>query len=184
MNTVQAIKNKDDVALLLRYIEKNHSQVIYDVVKLGFNLPLRISDLLNLHKDNLSDDLTCVKFTAAKTGKTDTYPLTEAAQEVVRRRLEHSDTFLFMSHSNRSKASQKPVSRQYIGRVLKDASEVVGLTIGTHSFRKTWGYHYYTKTNDLAMVQRVLQHRSSTETLRYIGIEQQDIDQAITSISF
>ncbi|MCG3741981.1 hypothetical protein EXA18_00595 [Vibrio cincinnatiensis] len=184
MNTVQAIKDKNDIALLLRFVEKHYSPVVFDVIKLGFNLPLRISDLLNLHKDNISNDCKYVEFKAAKTGKGDRYPLTEAAQEVIQRRLAVSDTFLFLSDSNRSKASQKPISRQYIGKVLQEVSTHLNLTIGTHSFRKTWGYHYYTQTNNLAMVQRVLQHRSSAETLRYIGIEQQDIDQAITSINF
>ncbi|MGX9416578.1 tyrosine-type recombinase/integrase [Vibrio sp. WJH972] len=188
MNTVQAIKDKNDVVLLLKFIEKNYSSVVYDVVRLGFNIPLRISDLLNLHKDNISECGCYIEFTAKKTNKTDRFPLNESAQNVIQRRLKQmplsSDTFLFIGDSNRSRSSQKPVSRQYISRVLKEAGEVINVEVGTHSFRKTWGYHYYTTNNDLAMVQRVLQHRSSAETLRYIGIEQDDIDEAITSISF
>jgi integrase len=54
----------------------------------------------------------------------------------------------------------------------------VGLeNIGTHSLRKTFGYHVYQKTGgNLGLVQKLLNHSSGADTLRYIGIDREEMD--------
>ena len=47
---------------------------------------------------------------------------------------------------------------------------------GTHSLRKTFGYHLYKQTKDIALLQKVLNHSSQDVTLRYIGVTQEIID--------
>ncbi len=42
--------------------------------------------------------------------------------------------------------------------------------------RKTFGYHHYKKFNDVVLLQKILNHSSSSITLRYIGISQEEID--------
>lgn len=42
-------------------------------------------------------------------------------------------------------------------KILRGAAEYVGLNdIGTHTLRKTFGYHFYKQTKDVAMLQRYL----------------------------
>ncbi len=48
--------------------------------------------------------------------------------------------------------------------------------IGTHTMRKTFGYHHYQKFKDVVMLQKIFNHSSPEITLRYIGIEQEQID--------
>ena len=48
--------------------------------------------------------------------------------------------------------------------------------IGTHTLRKTFGYHAYIKTKNIALIQKLLNHSSPSVTLRYIGITQDDLD--------
>ena len=50
--------------------------------------------------------------------------------------------------------------------------------IGTHTLRKTFGYHFYKRNKDVAMLQKLFNHSSPSITLRYIGIEQDEIDEA------
>ncbi|WP_419865699.1 tyrosine-type recombinase/integrase [Bacillus dakarensis] len=51
--------------------------------------------------------------------------------------------------------------------------------IGTHSLRKTFGYFAYQQGIDLAMIQKLLNHSSQAETLRYIGITQEQMDEVV-----
>lgn len=64
--------------------------------------------------------------------------------------------------------------------ILKDACKAVGLEekIGTHTLRKTFSYHHYKKFKDIALLQKIFNHSSSSITQRYIGIEQDEIDQS------
>ncbi|PNH81355.1 tyrosine-type recombinase/integrase [Vibrio diazotrophicus] len=183
METVQAIKDKVVVKKVISFAEKNYSDVVADVIKVGFNLPLRISDILSLKSDDVDLHQNTIKFKASKTGKSDTFEMTDTLKKLLTNRLEvakgKGHTHLFTSDSNRSGGVDKPISRQQIAKVLQEVSRVVGVHIGTHSFRKTWGYNYYSLTGNIAMVQRILQHRSNAETLRYIGIEQEDINNAL-----
>jgi integrase len=61
---------------------------------------------------------------------------------------------------------------------LSAAGEAVGLErVGTHSLRKTFGYHVYKRTGgNLGLVQKLLNHSSSADTLRYIGIDREQMD--------
>ncbi|MCQ9844315.1 site-specific integrase, partial [Staphylococcus aureus] len=59
----------------------------------------------------------------------------------------------------------------------------IGLSeIGTHSMRKTFGYHYYKQTKDVALLMAVFNHSSQYITLRYIGINQDVMNESITQI--
>ncbi|GKS12930.1 hypothetical protein YDYSY3_39300 [Paenibacillus chitinolyticus] len=51
--------------------------------------------------------------------------------------------------------------------------------IGTHTLRKTFGYHFYKRYKDVALLQQIFNHSAPSITLRYIGINQDIMDQAI-----
>ena len=42
--------------------------------------------------------------------------------------------------------------------------------------RKTFGYHHYKQFKDVVILQKIFNHSSPQITLRYIGIEQDQID--------
>jgi len=52
-------------------------------------------------------------------------------------------------------------------------------SIGTHTLRKTFGYHFYQKYKDIALLQELFNHSAPSVTLRYIGINQDMIDDAM-----
>lgn len=56
--------------------------------------------------------------------------------------------------------------------------------IGTHSLRKTWGYNVYRRTKDIAPIMKVLNHSSASQTLKYIGIDQEEIDSIYDKFNF
>ncbi|CAF1747999.1 Tyrosine recombinase XerD [Bacillus subtilis] len=51
--------------------------------------------------------------------------------------------------------------------------------IGTHTLRKTFGYHFYKQTKDVAMLQEIFNHSDQRTTLRYIRINQDAMNNAM-----
>ena len=116
----------------------------------------------------------------SKTGKIAKIQLNHKALSIVDSiRSQHPDSiYLFQSRrsSNITNRVPKAISRQAISSAFKEIGNTIGVNLGTHSMRKTRGYHMYKKTNDIARVMKMLRHSSEGVTLRYIGITQDDID--------
>ena len=73
------------------------------------------------------------------------------------------------------------LDRSQVYRVLNEACKAVGVTeihIGTHTMRKTFGYHHYHKFKDVALLQEIFNHSSPQITLKYIGINQDEINRS------
>ena len=51
--------------------------------------------------------------------------------------------------------------------------------IGTHSFRKTFGYHFYKDNKDVVTLMKLFNHHDPSITLRYIGIERDEMSKAV-----
>lgn len=62
---------------------------------------------------------------------------------------------------------------------LKEAQEAceLGFEIGSHSLRKTFGYHAYSNGRgvDIHTLQKLFNHSSAEVTLAYIGITKEDV---------
>lgn len=86
----------------------------------------------------------------------------------------NDDDYLFPSLRN----PKKPLDRHQAYRIINQAARACGVTerIGTHTLRKTYGYHFYKRYGDVAMLQEIFNHSSPSITLRYIGIHQDEID--------
>ncbi len=71
----------------------------------------------------------------------------------------------------------KRLERVSAYRILNAACKKANLeeNIGTHTLRKTFGYHFYRKYKDVVMLQKIFNHSSPEITLLYIGLEQEVI---------
>ncbi|XKK36748.1 tyrosine-type recombinase/integrase [Bacillus sp. A17A.1] len=66
-------------------------------------------------------------------------------------------------------------------KILSGAAAEFGLDeIGTHTLRKTYGYHMYMQTKNIALLMEIFNHSSEKVTLRYIGVNQDAMDKAMT----
>ena len=55
--------------------------------------------------------------------------------------------------------------------------------VACHSLRKTWGYHACRSGKiPLAVIIRIYNHSSIAVTFRYLGVDQDDIDQALLGL--
>lgn len=173
MNEVQPIKNKTDIELMKKALS-GRNLLLFIV---GINTSLRISDILTLKREDfIGNHLSLYEI---KTKKYKKIRINEALKKAIAE-LAPPSGFLFTSQKG-----NKPISRVQAWRILNNASKRVGLTIsfGTHTLRKTFAYHAYENGTDLALLMRVLNHSSQKETLRYIGIEQESIDDVYINVN-
>ena len=170
-NAVQPIKSAKDIDKIKS--ELAGRDLLLFVI--GINSSLRISDLLALKVGDISGDY--IEISEGKTGKTKRVKINRAIREACSQ-LIPSDAldsdWLFPSRKG-----DAPISRVQAWRILNAAASRAGLDhirIGTHSLRKTSAYHAYKAGVELPLLMRVLNHSSQAETLRYIGIESDQVD--------
>jgi integrase len=180
MNEVDAVKNRDTIKLISYLLERHFGQQMADVWNIGLNLALRISDLLAIKFSDIDGDR--LNIIEQKTGKRASIKLNPKTQELIetihQRHPEH--IYLFQSYrSSQAKdwhAPAKPLTRRAVTKAFAFVGDDIKLSLGTHSMRKTRGYHLYQTSKDIGRVMRMLRHQSEAVTLRYIGITQQQID--------
>ena len=69
---------------------------------------------------------------------------------------------------------------------MKEIARICGIEdrIGCHTMRKTFGYHYYRKTHNLALLQQWFYHESPATTLIYIGVTFDDFQSMVDKSPF
>lgn len=178
MNEVEAVKDQSVLVSIPVLLKKHYSEQMSDIWEFGLNVGLRISDTLGIKfTDFVNGRLEIIE---GKTKKKASIHLNEKALAIMESVLQQhpNDVYFFQSRSTRNLSGRiKPLSRQAVSQAFKSVGEMVGVDLGTHSMRKTRGYHLYKKTNDIARVSKMLRHSSTGVTLRYIGITQESIDQ-------
>jgi integrase len=188
MNNVEPIKDKRKIEAMKRYL-KGKSTRDYLLFVAGISSALRVSDLLRLRVRDVWDGRNVVKsitIKEKKTGKGKQFAISKNFEKAIREfaeehRLQEPNQFLFLSRQG----DNQPISRSQAFRIIKDAAKAVGVkeNIGTHSLRKTWGYWAYHEGYSITLISTVLNHTSEAVTRRYIGITQDDIDQAYIKLN-
>jgi len=79
----------------------------------------------------------------------------------------------------------RPITRVRAYDILREAAQHCELSeIGTHTLRKTFGYWvYHENEKDIALLQDIFGHSSPYITKKYIGINQEVIEQAYESLN-
>ena len=134
-------------------------------------------DLLKIKFSDLNITDRTLILQEEKTGKSKTIRLNNPAIEVInaRRSKYPNDVYLFQVNSNRAK--NKPISRVAVSVKLKECGDVLRIKgINTHSMRKSRGKAMF--DDGVAVVEtiaKVLNHSSTSTTLRYLGITKEQV---------
>ncbi len=173
MSTVEPLRNKEDIRKVEKILSKNKRNLLFFTI--GTNCGLRISDILALNVGDVKNK-TYIQIIEKKTGKFKRFPINAKLKPMLDEftKGRSPDEPLFVTiFGNRLER----VAAYYIVRY---ACEEAGIEtkVGTHTMRKTFGYHHYKKFKDVAMLQKIFNHSSPQITLRYIGIEQDQIDES------
>ena len=174
MNVVEPIRSIQD----LRKIEKFLSeQSLRDLVifTIGTNCGLRISDILSLNVSDVKGK-NYISIIEKKTGKYKRFPINSKLQPLLEKFTlkRKADEPLFMSKFHNR------LDRSQCYRMINYACRQLGIEykVGTHTLRKTFGYHHYQKFKDVVILQKIFNHSAPQITLQYIGINQDIIDKS------
>ena len=163
---------------------------------IGINLSLRISDLITLKWNFfLKDDMNFRGFYKIQPKKTKKFgkfvPL--YFNDVVKRAItqyieqypiEDMDDFLF-----KSRKGNGAITERGVWKIIVDVAEDAGIeyNVGTHSLRKTFGYHIWHDAEDkekaLVMLMAIFNHSSVATTKRYIGIMNEEIENVFNDLN-
>jgi len=171
MTTVEPIRKLKDIKKVENILmHQNMRNALFFTI--GTNCGLRISDIIALNVEDVKGK-AYIQITEKKTKKFKKFPINSKLKPMFKEYIKGKrlDEPLFTSKF------QNRLDRFSAYRIIKKACAQAGLEehIGTHTLRKTFGYHHYQKFKDVAMLQKIFNHSSPQITLRYIGIEQEEI---------
>ncbi|QFT88191.1 site-specific tyrosine recombinase XerC [Bacillus sp. THAF10] len=172
MEYVEAIKKRSYILQMKEYL-KEHSLRDYLFFVMGINMGLRISELLQLKVEDMKEDEKIKEFFL--TDDHTTIYINHQVKQAISLYLHHrplsSSDYLF-----KSKKCKTPITRQQAYRIINKAAKEIGVPgkIGTHTLRKTFGYHAYSSGVAVSLLQKHFRHATPSETLRYLGVKKRD----------
>lgn len=213
MNTVQPIRSLEKIKEI-EVILKSQSMRNYILFRLGIYSGLRISDILKLKvKDLRNQDYFILK--EKKTGKPkrlkikpelkvelndyikdmDDKDFVIGSREykntiIITNRVKKDGKYRNVNETIKNVASNSPLNRAQAWNIINNVAKEVGITesIGTHSLRKSFGYHFWMKNKHnprvLVILQDIFNHSSPHITLKYIGIAQDEMDDLVDDFDY
>lgn len=197
MNRVEPIRDREKIknikALLIGRGEIRNL-LLFD---LGINSALRVSDLLSLTLGDVFDDRFRVRsrfeIQEQKTGKqreVEIVPNVRKSLQLYKEKYGH----LFQEKNfNPSRPlfcgrGDNPLSRQMAWKLIKKWCASVGLEerYGTHTLRKTFGYHAWATCEppiQIEILREIFNHSDNATTRLYLGITQEDKRKATIRIN-
>ena len=182
MNTVQPIRDKGTVIDIGDYL-KEKSMRNYVMYMIGIYSGLRIGDILRLRVRDVRG-VDTITLTEQKTGKAKQFPVGSELKKVIAEYVRDKKDYEYLIKSTMPGVYNRPITRQQAYKILHDAGSRFGVdNLGTHSMRKTFGYHFYKQTGNLGMLMKIFNHSSEYVTLAYIGAAQDDMMSAMKRFS-
>jgi integrase len=172
---VQPLRSLQDIEDMKQSLRRWCSERDYFLFLLGINTGLRVSDIVALRvKDIQGKDHLLIS--EEKSGKRRLVFLKPIQTDVeAYTKGMDPDGWLFPSRKGGG-----PISPTQAYRALVKAGAMIDRAdIGTHTMRKTFGYHYYKRHQDVAKLQEIFNHSAPSITKRYIGITQDEIDHSL-----
>lgn len=203
-HAAEPIKSMDDIFAISHFLISNGRYRDNMLFIVGINFGLRVSDLRVLRFSNLINENLTFKDSFAvfeqktrntrKRKKNRYITINTAVIEAVTLYLEHTanvtlSDYMFRSISNRGCNLNEPLSNKSIDRILKGIAEDLDLNVkmSTHTLRKTFCYHQMVMSHNdsrkLLLLQKMLGHSSPAQTLDYIGITSEEIDEAYKKLN-
>ncbi|MBA7528068.1 Tyrosine recombinase XerC [subsurface metagenome] len=185
MNTVDPIKQPNKILAIKRLLMADPNPRNYLLFTFGINSALRSGDLRNLKVADVLDERGDIKkylyMRIKKTGREMKITINEAMREALKYFISKAKVYSPNQYLFKSKRSDKPLSNVDLFYLMKNWTQAVGLInerYSAHSLRKTWGYQarkFHGASID--MISEKLGHASSSVTKRYIGIDQEEINE-------
>ena len=192
---LQPIRDMDtvrDITQTLSRLRGFRGERMFLMWVVGINMGMRISDMLELR---IGDLRTARAYTylpkkqAHKRGaRKITIPVPVDVRRVIQARCADmaDNDYLLRSRKRTPGGQQKAITRQTARDDMKEIMKVCGVreNMGCHTMRKTFGYHYYKKHRNIAILQEWFYHESPATTLIYIGVALENLEKMVRDSPF
>jgi integrase len=183
MKIVEPIRDLDLLKDVLSYLQDKKRYRDYTLIKVGINVGLRISDLSRMKwEDILYLNGTVKSHYEVVEQKTSKIRKVKLNEEVKKALLAYKEVYkptdgIYVF--NTRKLPYGHLDRKSAYKVVSGIFKEFGITsIGTHSLRKTFGYHLHKKGVPLGTIMTLLNHSNERTTMRYLGVNQDSMDEA------
>lgn len=183
-------RSAEDLNAMHSYFMEHNQERNNMLFIVGINVGLRAGDLLSLKWENVIDDNDIVDGLTVREEKTDkyrTFYFNDSCKSVLlsyyRKYSPSLSTYIFGSKKGGS------LDVKSAGKIIKTAAKACGIkyNVGTHSLRKTFGYHqikaHQSDAMFLCQLQEMFGHSSPQITLRYCGLETEKLKQYYNDIN-
>jgi integrase len=188
METVEPIRSKEKIYAIKQYIlsdkyNQEYQARDYLLFVFGINSALRISDLLSLKIKDVIDSQGEIKdsfkIKTKKTKKEMKILINDSVRKALKFYLDKEkfpdpNDYIFKTRTGQN------LDRIRAWVLIKKWVKAVGLDpsiYGTHTLRKSWGYHSRKNFGiPIELISEKLGHKSNAITKRYIGISQEEIN--------
>lgn len=205
---VYAFKTYDDITRMLEVFDSHIANAktptntkIWHRNKLmfilGINIALRGSDLSRLRwcdilnlDGSVKENTKIQPYKTRKTGKFVFIYFNNQSRKAIEDYLKLYPYEQLTDYVFESKKTNEGINPRQIWDVVKKAAKEAGIkqNIGSHSLRKTFGYWVWhdaeNKEEALVLLMRIFNHSSTQVTLRYIGVEQEDLEKVYQQLNF
>ena len=183
MKFVEPIRDRKKIAQIKNLLRDQNRYRDLLLFVIGINTALRISDLLQLQLNQFVDAERRIKsrfwIKEQKRGKRHEIAINQSMKDAL---VEYIEAYPYRIKEFKNILFFNPRTMQAIKRgqawkFITAICDEVGLrgNYGTHSLRKTWGYHARMQGVDLALIMYKLNHNSIAYTKRYLGITDDEL---------
>jgi site-specific recombinase XerD len=154
----------------------------------GINTALRISDLLTLRIGDFIDEQGDIRdqfsIREEKWDKRNRVVINQSIRDVLDKYVQayagiarDPAHYIFFSTHQADHNYTKAMTRERAWRLVSEMCRDVGLkgNYGTHTLRKTWGYHARQNGVPLELIMHKLNHANLATTKRYLGIADDEL---------
>jgi len=178
--TVDPIRSKQDIANICDWFYSKGWDKYAILFYFGVSSGLRISDILSLKVEDVYGK-SKILMREQKTGKIKEFPLNDGLKEMMWDYTRGRDPkdWVFEGRQHRQ------LERSQVYRRINEAAQALGIdaNVGTHTMRKTFGYHHFRQFNNITLLQTIFNHTSPDVTKRYIGITQDEINESYLALN-
>lgn len=186
MISVEPIRDRakiKEIETKLAALDTDIGRKQYLLFEIGIYLARRVSDMIVMRVGDLRGRQVFI-IREKKTRKRIELPIPQELQKIVRQRLKDKadDDYIFESRQRDPKGRMTHISRKTAYNYVQEMKRIgdIAFPFACHSLRKTFGYHYYLRTKDIAMLMDLFNHSKESITLIYIGIAIDEKRRALT----
>lgn len=178
MEPIRDINVVNDITRRLSMMKTRRGRRMYLMWKVGILTGIRIGDMIKLKVGDLRGRASYTylpeKQSHKKRAHEITLPLPEELRQVVAARTKgrSDEDWLFPSRVSTGGGFERHITRQQAYDDMQEIRKLCRIRqrVGCHTMRKTFGYHYYQETGDIANLMVWFYHESEATTLIYCGI--------------